>query len=175
MRRPDPPARPRTPSHTLTSMSGWQLAELNIARLIHPLDDPRIADFVNGLDAINRLAEESSGFIWRFQTEEGNATSAVHPWSDDPFMLVNMSVWESPEDLKQYVYRSGHMEYLRRRLEWFERPSEAHYVLWWVPRGHLPTLREARERLEHYRREGATPHAFWFSQLFPAPAATMAQ
>jgi hypothetical protein len=81
-----------------------------------------------------------------------------------------MSVWKGPQDLKQYVYRSGHMEYFQRRAEWFEKPTEPHYVLWWVPEGHIPGLEEARERLEHYRRHGATPYAFWFGSLVPAPA-----
>jgi hypothetical protein len=154
----------------IETVNGWNLAELNLARLIHPLDDPRIRDFVDGLDAINQLAEQSEGFVWRLKTDSGNATDVQHPWSADPFMLVNMSVWQSPENLKQYVYRSGHMDYLRRRLEWFEKPSDAHYVLWWIPTGHIPSLEEARKRIEDYCSNGATPHAFWFGQLFPAPA-----
>ncbi len=148
----------------------WHLAQLNIARLLHPVDDPRIADFVNGLESINRLAESSEGFVWRFQTASGNATDATHPWSDDPFLLVNMSVWTTPEALREYVYRSGHLEYLRRRAEWFEVPRQPHYVLWWIPEGEQPTLEEAQRRLELYRKEGPTAEAFWFSRPFPAPA-----
>jgi hypothetical protein len=148
----------------------FHLAQLNIGRLVHPVDDPRIQGFLDGLDPINALAERSPGFVWRLQTESGNATDVHHPWSKDPFMLVNMSVWERPEDLREYVYRSGHIDYLQRRAEWFEKPSLPHYVLWWVPAGHIPTLGEARDRLEHYRRHGSTPHAFWFGNLFPAPS-----
>jgi hypothetical protein len=148
----------------------FHLAQLNIGRILHPLTDPRVKDFMDGLEQINALAERSEGFVWRLQTESGNATDVHHPWSEDPFALVNMSVWETPEDLKQYVYRSGHMAYLQRKAEWFEKPTQAHYVLWWIPRGHIPTLEEARDRLEHYRRHGATAHAFWFGSLFPAPA-----
>jgi len=151
----------------------FHLAQLNVARLLHPLDDPRIKDFVDGLERINALAERSPGFVWRLQSDSGNATDVQHPWSADPFMLVNMSVWKQPEDLREYVYRSGHMEYFQRRAEWFEKPVEAHYVLWWIPEGHIPTLEEARERLEHYRERGATPHAFWFGKVFPAPAAVV--
>jgi hypothetical protein len=147
----------------------FQLAQLNLARMIHPLTDPRMKEFVDGLDPINALAEQSEGFVWRLQSESGNATDVHHPWSADPFLLVNMSVWETPEDLRRYVYRSGHMEYFQKRSEWFEKPVQAHYVLWWVPRGHIPSLEEAHERLEHYRTHGATPHAFWFGKLFPAP------
>jgi hypothetical protein len=146
------------------------LAQLNVGRILHPLDDPRVRDFMDGLAPINALADSFPGFIWRLQTDSGNATDVHHPWSDDPFALVNMSVWRSPEDLRRYVYESGHLEYLQRRAEWFEKPKRAHYVLWWVPAGHIPTLEEARDRLEHYRRHGATPHAFWFGSLFPAPA-----
>jgi hypothetical protein len=85
-----------------------------------------------------------------------------------------MSVWESPEDLKQFVYRSGHLEYYLKRSDWFEKPTQAHYVLWWVPAGHIPSLDEARERLDHYRLHGATPHAFWFGKLFREPAFSIA-
>ena len=148
----------------------FHLAQLNVARLLHPIPDPRIKDFVDGLARINALADQSAGFVWRLQSDSGNATDVHHPWSEDPFLLVNMSVWEQPEDLRQYVYRSGHMEYMQRRKEWFEKPTQPHYVLWWIPRGHIPSLAEARDRLEHYRSHGATPHAFWFGKLFPAPA-----
>ena len=146
----------------------FHIAQLNVGRLLHPLDHPQIAEFVNGLDAINALAERSEGFVWRFQTASGNATDAQHPWSEDPFMIVNMSVWKTPEHLKNFVYRSGHLEYYLKREEWFEKLTQAHYVLWWVPTGHVPSLTEAQERLEHYRRHGATPYAFWFGKLFPA-------
>ena len=148
----------------------FQLAQFNLARLLHPLEDPRIREFVDGLEPINALAERSEGFVWRLQSESGNATDVRHPWSADPFVIVNMSVWERPEDLKQYVYRSGHLEYFQRRAAWFEKPAEPNYVLWWVPRGHTPTLDEAHDRLEHYRAHGASPYAFWFGSLFPAPA-----
>jgi hypothetical protein len=152
----------------------FHLAQLNVARLVHPLDHPEIKEFVDGLDHINALAEQSPGFVWRLQTDAGNATDIRHPWSQDPFMLVNMSIWKSPEDLKQFVYRSGHLDYYLKRSDWFEKPSEAHYVLWWIPQGHIPNLDEARERLENYRANGASQHAFWFGKLFPAPAVAAA-
>jgi hypothetical protein len=145
------------------------LAQINLARLIHPLDDPRVKEFVDALDPVNAMAERAPGFVWRLKSESGNATDLQHPWSSDPFLLVNMSVWESPEQLREFTYRSGHMQIYQRRAEWFEKPTQPHYVLWWVPAGHIPTLAEAQERLEHYRAHGATPHAFWFGKLFPAP------
>ncbi len=150
-------------------LMAFHLAQLNIARLLHPLDHPQIKEFVDGLDHINASAEQSPGFVWRLQSESGNATDVHHPWSDDPFALVNLTVWESPETLKQFVYRSGHLDYYLKRADWFEKPSQAHYVLWWIPEGRLPSLEEAHQRLEHYRTHGASPHAFWFGKLFPAP------
>lgn len=145
------------------------LAQLNIGRLLYPLDDPRIADFTNALAEINALAETSSGFIWRLQSVEGNATQIQHPWSIDPLMLVNMSVWTDPESLNAYAYKTAHVNFFRRRREWFECSTEAHAVLWWIAAGHEPTLTEAAERLQQLRAHGPTPQAFWFPQLFPAP------
>src|SRR5579871_3197523 len=101
----------------------FHLAQLNVGRILHPLDDPRISEFVDNLEEINRLAETSPGFVWRFQTESGNATDAHHPWSADPFMLVNMSVWQTPDDLKNFVYRTRHLEFYLKRADWFEKPS----------------------------------------------------
>jgi len=147
---------------------GFHLAQINIARLIAPLDDPRIASFVAQLDDINALAEGSPGFVWRLKTPSGNATEI--PYNDDPFIIPNMSVWESIEALQQFVYRSRHVEVFRDRAKWFEKASKPAYCLWWVPAGHIPSIEEARERLEHYQQHGATPYSFWFSQPFPAPA-----
>ena len=152
---------------------GFHLAQLNVGRLLHPLDDPRIKEFMDGLDHINQLADQWPGFVWRLQTDSGNATDVHHPWSQDPFALVNMSVWKTAEDLKEFVYRSGHLDYYLKRADWFEKPNEAHYVLWWVPVGHIPNLEEARDRLEHYRTHGASPQAFWFGKLYPAPAGSL--
>jgi len=149
-------------------MNSWQLAQINIARLVAPLDDPRIAEFVAGLDPVNAVADRSPGFVWRLQSESGNATDLA--WNDDAFIIVNMSVWEALEALRDFVYRGGHMEVFRKRREWFRKMELPHYCLWWVPCGHRPTIAEGRERLEHYQRHGATPYSFWFSQPFPAPA-----
>jgi hypothetical protein len=153
-----------------TGPYGVSVSPVQYGASLHPLDHPQIAQFVAGLDRINQLAETSAGFVWRFKTESGNATDAEHPWSADPFVIVNMSVWETPDDLKNFVYHSRHLDFYLKRAEWFEKPSEAHYVLWWIPAGHIPTLDEAKERLEYYRRHGATPHAFWFGKLYAAEA-----
>jgi hypothetical protein len=151
-------------------MSNYQLAQVNIGRILAPLDSPVMDGFVSQLDAINALADAAPGFVWRLQTEDGDAT-AIRPYDDD-WILVNMSVWESPEALHAYVYRSGHADVLRRRREWFARMTDTYVALWWVPAGHRPSVAEAVARLEMLRAHGPTPDAFSFRQLFPAPDAT---
>lgn len=146
----------------------YHLAQVNIGRLIAPLTDPRIAGFLNQLDAVNAIADQAPGFVWRLQSGSGNATDI--PYSDDPLMLVNMSVWASLEALRDYVYGTKHLDVLRGRAQWFERLDQPHGCLWWIPGGHLPTVAEARERLDHYRANGPTERAFWFTKPFPAPA-----
>jgi hypothetical protein len=153
-------------------MPDYHLAQINIARLLHPIDDPRIASFVRELDSINALAEQSPGFVWRLKSPEGNATDIAY--NDDPFVILNMSVWASIDALKDYVYRSRHLDIFKQRASWFEKMSKPHYCLWWVPAGHTPTVAEARARLEHYQQHGSTPHSFWFSEPHPAPALTTA-
>jgi heme-degrading monooxygenase HmoA len=143
------------------------LAQINIGRLIAPIDDPKIAEFVAQLEPVNALADKAPGFVWRLQSESGNATDIAY--NDDPFVIVNMSVWESLEALRDFAYRSDHIKVLRERAKWFEKMDKPNYCLWWVPAGHVPTLAEGRERLEHYQTHGATPYSFWFSQHFPQP------
>lgn len=149
-------------------MSTYELAQLNIATMNEPLDSPGMADFVANLDRVNALAEGSPGFVWRLQTEEGDAT-AVRPMGND--VLVNMSVWRDVESLNKYVYGSAHVEIMRRRKEWFQRMKDAYLVLWWVPRGHRPTVQEAIAKLERLRQAGPTEAAFTFRRVFPAPDA----
>jgi len=148
-------------------MSEWHIAQLNVGRAVAPPGSPELADFMAALDGINALADSSPGFVWRLQSASGNATDIL--LSDDPRSLINMSVWSSIESLFAFVYRSGHTEVMKRRREWFEKPAQAHQVLWWIPAGHVPTAAEALERLAHLRREGPTPRAFTFSRPFPAP------
>ena len=149
-------------------MSAYQLAQINIGTVKAPLDSPLMADFVNNLDRINALAEGSPGFVWRLMTPAGDAT-ALRPMGDD--VIINMSVWESVEHLSDYVFRSLHKEIMRRRREWFERMSEPYTVLWWVKRGHEPTIAEAIGRLEQLRAKGPTADAFTFKVRFPPPDA----
>lgn len=147
-------------------MSRYHLAQLNIAVVKAPLESPVMADFVANLDRINALAEAAPGFIWRLKTEDGNAT-ALRPLGEDT--IVNMSVWQDAESLNRYVYKSGHVEVMRRRKEWFERMADAYLVLWWVPEGHRPTLAEALSRLESRRQNGPSQAAFTFRHAYPAP------
>jgi len=149
-------------------VGGWHLAQLNVARALAPLEDPLLVDFVAALDGVNALAEGSPGFVWRLKGEDGNATSIRI--NDDPRMIVNMSVWESVEALFDFAYRSDHTRIMTRRREWFEKPSGAYMVLWWVPSGHRPRIEEAMARLECLDREGPTARAFTFKTRFPAPA-----
>ncbi|MCP4390237.1 MAG: DUF3291 domain-containing protein [Gammaproteobacteria bacterium] len=144
-------------------MPEYHLAQLNIAKLKYGIDDPELADFVAMLDDVNALADEAPGFVWRLQTEEGDAT-AIDFFGLD--YLVNMSVWQDVESLRDYAFRSVHKEVLARRHEWFDRMEDAYAVLWWVPAGTIPTLDESSERLESLRANGPNPRAFTFKQIF---------
>ncbi len=146
-------------------MSLYQLAQLNIASMLQPLESPGMADFVANLERINALAEASPGFVWRLQDEAGDAT-AIRPFGEE--VLVNLSLWRDVEALRDYVYKSAHAEILKRRAEWFARMGEAHMVLWWVPAGHLPSVEEAAERLRLLREQGPSVQAFSFRQTFSA-------
>jgi len=156
----------------VSATADWQLAQVNIARLLEPLDSPQLAGFVAALEPINALADAAPGFVWRLQTDEGNATS-LRPYDDD-LLIMNLSVWTSPETLSDFVLRTPHVEVMRQRRQWFERMSEAYLALWWVPAGQEPTPHEARDRLDHLRVNGPTPTAFTFRTVFPPPAAARA-
>ena len=125
-----------------------------------------MAEFVANLDRVNSLAEHSPGFVWRLKDDAGNA-AGMRPIGPD--MLVNMSVWQDIDALRAYVYKTGHVEIMRRRAEWFERMIEASLVLWWIPAGHLPSIEESMTRLERLREQGPTAQAFTFRAAFPLP------
>ncbi len=143
------------------------IAQFNVARLHAPIDDPSIADFVAGLEPINALADGAHGFVWRLQTDDGDATSIKV--FDDELIIVNMSVWENVESLRAFVYTTDHRFYLARRKEWFAPIDQQYLVLWWVPAGKPPEAVEGVTRLEHLREHGPTPHAFTIRDNFPAP------
>jgi hypothetical protein len=149
--------------------SRFHIAQVNIGRIRAPLDDALLAGFVASLEPINVLADASPGFVWRLQTAEGDAT-ALRPYADER-ILVNLSLWQSAEALRDFVYKSAHAGVMRQRKSWFERFDGAYYALWWVPAGHIPAIAEAKERLQHLRDHGESPHAFSFAKLFAAPDA----
>ena len=148
-------------------MAEFHLAQFNMAQLLAPLDSPQLADFVGALERINALADDSPGFVWRLQGDGGDATS-LRPFGED--VIVNMSLWESVETLFDFVYRTAHAPVMAKRRQWFAKPDGVYTVLWWVKAGHLPTVEDARARLDILQRKGPSPAAFTFKTRFPAPA-----
>lgn len=142
------------------------LAQLNIAKAKYSLESAEIKEFVDNLEPVNKLAEESDGFIWRLKDENGDATN-IKAFSD-PNIIVNMSVWDSIDTLKNFMFRTHHKNFLRRKKEWFDHIPEDSYVLWWIPIGHIPTIEEAVEKLDLLRKNGDTPKAFTFKSNFSA-------
>jgi hypothetical protein len=152
-------------------MASFHLAQVNVARLLAPLDSPQLAGFVARLDEVNALAEAAPGFVWRLKDDvTGNATAV--PMYDDEKIIVNMGVWTSIEALRAFTYSGAHLEVFKQRRDWFSHMKEAAMVMWWVPAGHVPTIAEARDRLAHLRAHGPTPFAFPFGAPFPPPAET---
>jgi hypothetical protein len=152
-------------------MAAFHLAQINIARMLAPIDDPIMADFVAQLPAINALAEVSPGFVWRLQSEGGDATSIkVY---DDGMVIINLTVWEDVESLRQYVYKSAHSGVMRDRRRWFEKFDGPYYAMWWIPAGHLPDPQEAKERLEHLQKHGDSAYVFSFKHVFPKPVSEL--
>ncbi|MFD0861247.1 DUF3291 domain-containing protein [Sungkyunkwania multivorans] len=140
------------------------LAQLNIARMLAPIDSLVMKDFVDNLDRINALADKSDGFVWRLKGESENAT-AIRVFEDD-FLIINMSVWKDRNALFEYVYASDHVEVFRRKKEWFSNMKEMHMALWFVEEGHVPSPEEAKKRLKYLRQHGETPYAFSFKSKF---------
>jgi Domain of unknown function (DUF3291) len=152
-------------------VTAFHLAELNIARLLRPLEHEETAEFVAALDPINAIAEGTPGFVWRLTDDEGNSSSYVRlPGVDDPLLIVNYSIWEDLESLRHFMYRSGHSSYLRRRREWFEPSVEASLACWWTPAGTIPDLVEAYRRLQRLRRVGPSPEAWPLTDPQPPPS-----
>ena len=150
-------------------MRRYEIAQLNVARALAPLDSPQLAPFMARLDEVNALAERAPGFRWRLQGESGNATE-LRVW-DDPLVIVNLTVWESIDHLHAFTYRSDHKTVFARRFDWFERLDRPSAVLWWQRAGTTPLLDDALRRLELLASRGPSPDAFTFKQRFPAPEA----
>lgn len=145
---------------------GHQLAELNVGRLVAPTDDPRVADFMQALDRINGMGKRMPGFVWMMEGSgepgTGNTENSI---DDDPQFVANLTVWEDVSSLETFVWQTVHRQFYDRRAEWFELLGEKHFVMWWVPAGHKPTLDEALARLDHLRDHGDSDHAFGWSWL----------
>ena len=175
MRRDLPAVRVVPPPTSVTttsedrSVTDWHIAQMNVGNLLHPQDDPRVAEFMNALDEINALAEDSPGFVWRLQSDSGNATDIQV--TDDPSFIVNMSVWTDVESLFAFVYKTAHRGVMAKRRQWFAPPADAYQVLWWIEAGRLPTVDEGLERLAYLNEHGPSAHAFGFKQSFPPPDA----
>ncbi len=149
--------------------TNWHLAQVNIARLIEPLDSDRLADFVAALDPVNAEADLAPGFVWRLKTEEGNATSLVaFEWdvSGTAGVITNMSVWESFDALKNFVYSPNHLAVMKQRRNWFHQVAEATTALWWVRAGEVPTLQQAETKIRTLREQGPTSASFGLNQIF---------
>ncbi|HEY2076891.1 MAG TPA: DUF3291 domain-containing protein [Streptosporangiaceae bacterium] len=151
-------------------MARYHLAQLNVGLVRAPADSPELADFMAGIAPVNAMADAEPGFVWRLQDGDGPGATALRPRGPD--LMVNMSVWETLEALRDFVYRNGpHLDFMRRRREWFHRMAEEHLVLWWVPAGHIPDVGEGLSRLDLLRANGPSPLAFTFRDPFAAHAA----
>ncbi|GFR70991.1 hypothetical protein ElyMa_003801100 [Elysia marginata] len=149
----------------------YHLAQVNIATARAPLDNPIMQGFVDQLDAINALADNSPGFVWRLQTDDGDAT-ALQVF-DDERIIVNISVWESLDALKTYVYAGDHLTVLKNKKSWFNKMPGPTLALWWIPKGHIPSIDEAKAALETLKNRGSSPEAFTFAGPFPAPSTAL--
>ena len=146
-------------------MSKYQLAQINIAQAKYSLESQEMSGFTNRLDEINTIADKAEGFVWRLQTEEGDATTLrVFP---DPALIVNLSVWENLEALQNFIYKSMHIELMQSKKSWFNKIEQASLALWWVPQGHIPTVDEAKEKLVLIDENGSSLKAFTFAKPFP--------
>ena len=148
-------------------MPEYYLAQINIARMLAPIDDPVMAEFVAQLAPVNALADSSPGFVWRLQSDSGDATS-IQVY-DDALIIVNLTVWENVEALREFVFKGVHHGVLRDRKRWFEKFDGPYYTLWWIPAGYLPDPQEGKARLEHLREHGDSEYAFSFKHIFPKP------
>ena len=135
--------------------------------MLEPLDKPGMAEFVEALEPLNALADRSPGFVWRLEEDED--TSTANHASGDDMLLVNLSVWESFDELRKFVYESAHGPVMRKRRRWFEKHDRPSIVLWWVPEGHQPSTEEAFDRLKLLQSEGPSARAFTFSSPYPSP------
>ncbi len=155
-------------------MPNFHLAEINVARALKPLDDPLFADFMVQIEPVNALADAAPGFVWRLQSDYGAGATGIQAF-DDKYILINMSVWESVEALREFTYKGAHMSVFRERRKWFEAIERPILAMWWIPAGHIPTIEEGKEKLALLERHGPTQEAFHFKALFPSPTVAAAK
>ncbi len=150
-------------------MKKFQLAQINVAKMKGvDINDPVMQEFVENLDRVNELAENSEGFVWRLKDDSNNATN-LNPYNDEQ-IIINISVWEDVESLEYYVYKTFHTDFLKRRKEWFYKYGKAHTTMWWIPAGKFPTVQEAVDKLDYFQENGPTKEAFSFKSRFPTPS-----
>jgi hypothetical protein len=137
-----------------------QLAQLNVGRLVAETDDPRVAEFMAALDRVNGLGKRMPGFVWMLEGSVPGLGNTEAKIGGDPLLVSNLTVWESVEQLEHFVWNTVHRQFYERRREWFEVLGKRHFVMWWVPERHRPSLEEALARLEHLRDHGDSDHAF---------------
>ena len=138
------------------------LAELNIGKFKHPTSDPRMADFMNNLDRVNALAERSEGFVWRLKAEGSNNATDLRVGDN---FAVNLSVWTDAKALENYVFKTVHVQFYKRKEEFFALMEKPHMVFWSVAEGHQPTLTEAMDRLEDFKKNGPSERAFGWAEV----------
>ncbi|MCA9887783.1 MAG: DUF3291 domain-containing protein [Anaerolineae bacterium] len=149
-------------------MSAYHVAQINIAQMVDAINSETMSGFVARLDEINALADGAPGFVWRLQTDDGNATSLRV--FDDNMLIVNMSVWEDMDSLRNYVYKTAHAELIKMRKQWFEKLGTPHMAIWYVPAGDIPTVEEATSKLDYLEAHGPTPQAFTFARDYTIDA-----
>jgi hypothetical protein len=148
----------------VTQPQGTHVAQLNVGRIRYATDDPRMAEFMGALDAVNALAERSHGFVWRLKDDASNNATNILV-TPDPSFLINMSVWETPAQLEHFVWNTVHKRIYQKKGNWFEPMKTPHFVMWWIAAGHLPTPVEALARLDHLTRHGPSEQAFGWESL----------
>jgi len=147
----------------------YHLAELNIAEALHPMDDARMDGFTSRINAINAMSDRADGFVWRLVDDDPDTDGALdfRPFLN-PNMLVNMSVWQDVQSLYQFVYKTVHAKLISDRKDWFSLLRSHSTVLWWIEAGTVPTIEEAKAKLEQLDKTGPSPDAFTFANTFSA-------
>jgi len=141
----------------------FHLAQLNIAAAKADPTSNLMRGFYERIDEINKLAENTSGFVWRYEDTEANAAQHIF---NNSSLIINMSVWKDLDTLRYFVYQTSHKELIKGRQDWFHKMTETHQVLWWIKAGHTPHLKEAKQKLDLIREHGPTSDAFTFARPF---------